>query len=146
MSINYYRQLAEGGIFNMPFLLHLQDIENETDLYLVNDSQDFTYDGTTYLASVFNYEPSEDDDSTLEIDVIENDSLIDMLEENTELSVESVSIFNGEEIEEIAPKSFSYGSATWDGETLTLKLYKDDRLEMTFPALIFNTYNSRGGS
>ena len=55
-------------------------------------------------------------------------------------------MFSGEEVEEIGLYKHKYGEGTWDGMKLELKLNKDDRGEMTFPALTFNSYNNRGNN
>lgn len=144
--MNFYRQLAEGGFFNLPFLLHIKDIANDTDLFLVNDNVSVTYENTTYAPCSFQLNAHSDEDSSLEIDLVENDSIINMLEENSVLSVESLAYFNGVEKMDFLPLVFSYGSASWSGEKLSLKLSKDDRMGMSFPALIFTTYNNRGNS
>ena len=55
--MNVYRQLAEGGGFNLPFLVHLSSPDNAMNIYLINDNQDMTYGGQVYSASNFTYSP-----------------------------------------------------------------------------------------
>ena len=38
-------------------------------------------------------------------------------------------------------KKNTFGSVSWDGKKATFNFEKDDRLDMTFPALIFNNDN-----
>lgn len=144
--MNIYRALAEGGGFNLPFLLHLYDPNETTHIYLINDNADFFYNGVTYSASSFTYSPNRDGDSSLSVEIVEHDEIIDLLENNYYLRVEVVGIFNGEEVETMGHFRHKYGDATWDGKKLDLKLEKDDRGEMSFPALTFNSYNNRGNS
>lgn len=144
--MNIARALAEGGGYNLPFLLHLYDPAKTTHIYLINDNEDYTYNGQTYLASNFTYSPNMEGDSTLNVELVEHDEIIDLLENNYFLRVEVIGIFNGEEVEEIGQFRHKYGEGTWDGAKLEMKLNKDDRGGMTFPALIFNSYNNRGNN
>ena len=144
--MNIYKELAEGGGYNLPYLLHLFDPEETTHIYLINDNADMAYNGQVYAASNFTYSPNRDGDSTLSVEIVEHDEIIDLLENNYYLRVEVIGIFNGEEVEEIGLYKHKYGEGTWDGMKLELKLNKDDRGGMTFPALIFNSYNNRGNN
>lgn len=144
--MNIYRQLAEGGGYNLPFLVHLSSPDNTTHIYLINDNQDMTHNGHLYAASNFTYSPNKTGDSTLSIEIVEHDEIIDLLEENEYFNVEVIGIFNGEKVEAIGQYKHKYGEATWNGSKLEMKLNKDDRGGMTFPALIFNSYNNRGNN
>lgn len=144
--MNVYRQLAEGGGFNLPFLVHLSSPDNATHIYLINDNQDMTYNGHTYSASNFTYSPNTSGDSTLNIELVEHDDIIDILEENEYFNIEVIGVFNGDEVEAIGQYKHKYGEGTWNGAKLEMKLNKDDRGGMTFPALIFNSYNNRGNN
>ncbi|MGP1474154.1 MAG: hypothetical protein ACTTJ1_01970 [Treponema sp.] len=144
--MNVYKQLSEGGAYNLPYLLHIFDGENKTHIYLINDNNPMKYKGKIYQSAAFNYVPSSEGDGTLSIGIHTHESLIDLLEENNYLKVEVVGIFNGEAVQEIGQYKHKYGSASWDGVKLELRMDKDDRGNMTFPALIFNAYNNRGNS
>ena len=144
--MNAYRLLAEGGGYNLPFLVHISTPDNATHIYLINDNQDFTYGGHVYSASNFTFTPNNSGDSTLNIEIVEHDEIIDILEENERFNTEIIGVLNGEEVEEIGQYKYKYGEGTWDGMKLDIKLNKDDRGGMTFPALIFNSYNNRGNN
>ena len=144
--MNIYRQLAEGGGFNLPFLVHLSSPDNATHIYLINDNQDITYNGQTYSASNFTYSPNNTGDSSFSVELVQHDEIIELLEDCEYFKVEVIGIFNGEEVEEIGQYRHKYGEATWSGAKLEMKLNKDDRGGMTFPALIFNSYNNRGNN
>lgn len=144
--MNIYKQLAEGGGYNLPFLVHLSSPDGVVNIYLINDNTDLEYDGVTYSASNFTYSPNMEGESTLNVELVEHDEIIDLLENNYFLRVEVIGIFNGEEVEEIGQFQHKYGEGTWDGAKLEMKLNKDDRGRMTFPALIFNSYNNRGNN
>ena len=144
--MNILRALAEGGGYNLPFLLHLYDPAETTHIYLINDNADYEYNGVTYLSSNFTYNPNRDGDTKLSIELVEHDEIIDLLESNYTFNVEAIGIFNGEEVEEIGQYFHKYGEGTWSGAKLEIKLNKDDRGEMTFPALTLNSDNNRGGN
>ena len=144
--MNIYRQLAEGGGYNLPFLVHLSSPDNATHIYLINDNQDMTYNGHTYSASNFTYSPNTSGDSSLNVELVQHDEIIELLEDYEYFKVEVIGIFNGEEVEEIGQYRHKYSEGTWDGAKLEMKLNKDDRGNMTFPALIFNSYNNRGNN
>ena len=131
---------------NLPFLVHLSSPDNATHIYLINDNQDMTYNGHTYSASNFTYSPNTSGDSTLNVELVQHDEIIELLEDCEYFKVEVIGIFNGEEVEEIGQYRHKYGEGTWDGAKLEMKLNKDDRGGMTFPALIFNSYNNRGNN
>ena len=105
-----------------------------------------TYNGHTYSASNFTYSPNTSGDSSLNVELVQHDEIIELLEDCEYFKVEVIGIFNGEEVEEIGQYRHKYGEGTWDGSKLEMKLNKDDRGGMTFPALIFNSYNNRGNN
>lgn len=144
--MNVYKELSEGGGFSLPFLLHLFNPAETVHIYLINDIKDFEYGGNTYAASNFTYSPNREGDSSLSCEIVEHDEIIDLLEDNYYLRVEVIGVFNGEEVEEIGQYKHRFGEGTWDGMKLDLKLTKDDRGEMSFPALTFNSYNNRGNN
>lgn len=144
--MNVYKYLANGGGFNLPYLLHVYDPDEKVSLYLINDNKDFCYEGHTYSASNFTYTPNTEGDSSLSIEIVKQDKIIDLLEDNYYLNVEVIGIFNGEEVEPIGQFKHKYGEGTWDGKKLEMKLNKDDRGDMSFPALTFNSYNNRGNN
>lgn len=144
--MNIYKQLVEGGAYNLPYLLHIFDANDRTHIYLINDNKPMEYRGKIYESASFNYTPSSEGDGTLAIGIHAHESLIALVEENHYLRVEVIGIFNGEAVQEIGQYKHKYGNATWNGVKLELRMNKDDRGNMTFPALIFNAYNNRGNS
>ncbi|MGP1415420.1 MAG: hypothetical protein ACTTJ6_05760 [Treponema sp.] len=144
--MNVYKQLAEGGGYNLPFLVHLSAPDDTLHIFLINDNQGMVYKGHIYSASNFTYRPNTSGDSSLTVELVEHNSIIDMLEDNYYFKVEVIGILNGEDVEPLGVFKHKYGEATWDGMKLQMKLNKDDRGDMTFPALIFNSYNNRGNN
>ena len=144
--MNIYRQLAEGGGYNLPYLVHLYSPDGATHIYLINDNQDMTYGGQVYSASNFTYTPNRSGESSFSVEIVEHDEIIDLLEENNQLNFEIVGVFNDGDVYEMGAYKHRYGSMEWDGMKAEMKLKKDDRGGMTFPALIFNSYNNRGNA
>jgi len=142
-----FRKLAEGGPYSLPYLLRLHD-ESGTDIYLINDTKPCTWNGHTYLAGTFTYSPQDDGDSTLEVETVDAGSTIINLFENNytfTADITGVLLENGT-VQEIKAYHHRYGTATWSGGKAKITFEKDDRLGMTFPALIWTTYNNRGNS
>lgn len=137
-----YKELTEGGLFTLPFLLHIYDVT--TDIYLINDNTNLTYNGHIYKAASFIYSPSVNGDATLETSVHDNAELLNIVGRSRRFNCDLVGVFKGGEIVPIGTYKHQYGEAAWDGDKFQIKLNADDRLEMTFPALIFNSYNNRG--
>ena len=144
--MNIYQLLAEGGGFNLPYLVHIESDDKKIELNLMNDNEDLEYKGVVYKASNFTYTPNTEGESTFNIELVESNVLINLLEGYIKFRVDVIGIFNGEEVEETGKFCHRYGSATWTGESLEMRLAKDDRGDMTFPALIFNSYNNRGNN
>ena len=141
--MNIYRKLAEGGGYSLPYLLHIYDTLN--DIYVINDVKPLEYNGKTYAASSFEYTPDINGAASLDITVIDN-KIINILEDNYNFNVEAVGVLYEGAVTPIEQYKHQYGEGSWDGATLKLKLEADDRLDMTFPALIFNSYNNRGNA
>ena len=137
-----FKELTEGGLFNLPFLLHIYD-EN-THLYLVNDNADLTYSGHTFAAASFDYTPSTNGDATLACDIFDKPELLNYINKNRVFNCDLVGVYNGGEVVPLETYKHKYGDATWDGVKFEIKLDGDDRGNMTFPALIYNSYNNRG--
>lgn len=139
-----YKELTEGGLFTMPFLLHIYD--ESANIYLINDNVNLLHDGHTYRAGSFYYNPAANGDATLEASIFDNVNLLNIIERTRRFNCELIGVYKGGEIVQLAAYKHQYGDATWDGERFQIKLNADDRGSMTFPALIFNSYNNRGGN
>ena len=97
--MNVYKQLSEGGAYNLPYLLHIFDGKEQTHIYLINDNKPMTYKGKRYESASFSYMPSSEGDGTLTIGIHTHESLIDLVETNNYLKVEVIGIFNGEAVQ-----------------------------------------------
>lgn len=137
-----FKELTEGGLFNLPFLLHIYDDDN--NFYLINDNENLTYSGHVFNAASFDYKPSTEGDATLECTIFDKPELLAYIERNRQFNCNLIGVYRGGEIVELETYRHNYGEATWDGLQFQIKLNGDDRGEMTFPALIYNSYNNRG--
>ena len=137
-----YKDLTEGGLYTLPFLLHIFD--RLTDVYLINDNADITVSGITYHAASFGYTPNASGDATLEISLPDNVEIQNISERSRKFNCDLVGVYRGNEVVAIGTYKHQYGDATWDGSKFQIKLNADDRGNMTFPALIYNGYNNRG--
>lgn len=146
-----FNTLSKSGGYSVPYLIKLHNSDNSVEYYFVNDNNSLVYNGHTYVASTFEYTPNAptqgaDGGGRLEIQVVDN-LIIEALETYSTLYLEAVGVLleNGS-VEEIRTHSHKYGEAVWQERTLTYTFEADDRMSMTFPALIFSTYNNRGNA
>ena len=137
-----YKELTEGGLYTLPFLLHIYD--NTIDIYLINDNTDLMYNNKVYKAASFDYNPATNGDAALEIGLFDNAELQNIIERARRFNCDLIGVYKGGQIVQLSTYRHQYGEATWDGDRFQIKLNADDRGEMTFPALIYNSYNNRG--
>lgn len=133
----------------MPWLITLSDFSDETVMRFVNNTVSVSFNGFIYSAAAFEYTPNAEQlgfsgGGKLNIAVTDNE-IIDLIESKTriKLSVVGCLLSNGA-VSEIKTFSSSYGSVSWNAKKASFIFDRDDRLDMTFPALIFSNYNARG--
>lgn len=137
-----FKELTEGGLFNLPFLLHIYD--DSTNLYIINDNENLIYNGHTYKAASFDYTPNTNGDASLACDIFDKPELLNYINRNRRFNCDLIGVYRGGEIVQLETYRHQYGDATYDGVKFEIKLNGDDRGNMTFPALIYNNYNNRG--
>lgn len=137
-----FKELTEGGLFNLPFLLHIYD--DSTHIYLINDNVSLTHSGHVFAATSFDYTPSTDGNATLICDIFDKPELLNYITRNRSFNCDLIGVYRGGEVVPLETYRHHYGEATWDGIKFEIKLNGDDRGNMTFPALIYNSYNNRG--
>ena len=144
--MNIWKKLSTGGGYSLPYLVKIAAPDGSGEICVINDSIALEWGGKTWQPSNFEYTPADTGEGSFSIEIAETDGIIDLLEGYYELNIEVAGILNGDEVVEIASWKHKHGTATWDGKELEITLDQDDRLEMTFPALIFNSYNNRGNT
>lgn len=151
MNTNFERMCRRTGAYSFPWLIRLYKPDESVELFFINDTQGRMYSGDTYVASTFDYIPNTeetgfDGGGSLSITVTDN-TIIDMIEENASLRLEVVGVvLEGSTVTEVKSYAHQYGSVSWNGKTAKFTFDKDDRLDMTFPALVFSHYNNRGNA
>lgn len=142
-----WHTLQHSGPYSLPFLLEVQDTQKNTCLYLVNDTQDCVYNGNTYKASSFDYTPQAQGKATLTIDLVKQDTLIDLIRNSQSIQAKITGVLCQDgSVTPIKHYVHTSGTVSWDATKATITFSGDDRFGMTFPALIFNSYNNRGNT
>lgn len=140
-----------NGAYSLHWLIKLSDPDNTLVMRFVNNITDVEYDEETYTAGSFAYTPNNaesgyDGGGSLEISYIGN-SVIDLAESYRLIKLEVIAVMD--ERGEITPYhryQHTYGTLNAKGGKAKFTFSKDDRLEMTFPALIWNAANNKGNS
>ena len=152
MKDMFPRLIAQCGAYALPFLVHLYDAGGNINIYAVNNTQDVAFKGNTYKAASFAYTPNEavlgmDGGGKLEIAVAESTLLVDLVEtySNIYLDVTGVMATDGY-VYELRAYKHRHGSINGNRTSITFTFEADDRLQMTFPALIWNNQNNRGNA
>ena len=154
MPANFEKMCRRTGSYSLPWLIRLYDKAETESLYFINDTQDRIYETVTYKKSSFSFIPGSDASGfngggSLEIAVSEMDfdqnKIIDMIETYRVICLQVIGcLLQDGTISEVKTFNNSYGSVEWDGKRAKFSFDRDDRLDMTFPALIFSHYNNRG--
>ena len=122
-----FRELTEGGLFNLPFLLHIYD--DDTHLYLINDNVNLTYAGHVFAAASFEYSPGYNGDATLSCSLFDKPELLNYINKNRRFNCDLVGVYNGGETVVLETYRHNYGEATWDGLQFEIRLSR--RLSIT---------------
>lgn len=134
--MNVYKNLVFGGGFALPVLAHFSS--GNTNIYLVNDNIDRTFEGNTYIASNFTYSTQSDGGATLNVELVHaGNMLINLFENTRNFNVEFTGIMaKTGEVEKIEKQKFKFAKAKWTGKSAEITFDKDDRLDMTFPVMV----------
>ena len=147
-----FNALQTGGAFSLPYLIKMYH-PNYGALYFVNNNEDVTYNGNTFLASAFKYTPPQTvggvlRNGTLEITAIDN-NVIDIIDKSDELfQITAIGVLNDDgTVTAMKMYKHQYGSATTNEEMkVVISFTNDDRLEMVFPPYVFDSDNNRGNA
>ena len=139
-----FKQLTESGLYTLPFLVHIFD--DSEHIYLINDNVSLSYGGNLYAAASFEYSPNPNGDASFECSIFDRPALMNYILRNRKFQCEIVGAYLNNEVVTLGTYKHEYGEAEWDGVKFKIRLKADERGQMTFPALIYNSYNNRGAS
>src|SRR5678815_971377 len=141
-SMSLEKLLQKNGAYSLPFLVKISNHGDTESIRIVNDVNDVVYQEQTYTASTFEFTPNSDvlgldGGGRLSITVVDN-NLIELIESNYNLKIEVLGILLDNEVTPLENIRSLYGTVTWDGLTAEFDFGPDDRMNMTFPALILS--------
>lgn len=147
-----YNALDKGGVYSLPFLVQFKEAGMET-IYLVNNNENVTYLGNTYIASAFKYTPPKlkggvIQGGSLECSTKEN-ALASFIDATTHtMSVNVVGIITEDgNVSPMALYKHQYGNVTIDnGFKLNFSFTNDDRFSLVFPPVVFDNENNPGNA
>lgn len=150
MNVNFAKLCQRTGDYKLAWLITLSDPDDTTILRVVNNNEDVTYGGHTYSASTFNYLPGEaihgmDGGGTLDIVVTDN-AVIDIIEAYRSVKLEVVGVLVDSTVSEVQGFSHAWGSVSWDGKKASFTFEKEEKLSMTFPAILLDPSVNRGNA
>lgn len=138
--------------FSLPHLIYLYDDEKTMELRFVNKTDSrVVHGGYIYQPCEFNYKANIsaygfDGGGKLEI-TTKGNQVIDLVENFESIHLEVIGVMNEQgEITELEKHKHHFGNVTVNRRTVTFTFEKDDRLEMTFPTLIWSVHNNKGNS
>jgi len=149
VNANFEKMCRRTGGYSLPWLIRIYDDDNTVNLYFINDTVGRVYGGNTYVATTFSYQPNSevngfDGGGSLDITVTDN-ALITMIESYRSIRLDVIGALQADgDITPVKTFMCHYGNVSWNGKKATFNFDQDDRLDMTFPALVFNSYNCRG--
>jgi hypothetical protein len=150
VNVNFAKLCRRTGGYKLAWLITISDPDDTTIVRVVNNNADIAFGGNTYLASTFNYSPGEmihgiDGGGTLDIVVTDN-TVIDMIETYRSVKLDVVGALVDGVVSELQGFTHTWGSATWDGKKASFAFEKDEKLTMTFPAVIMDASINRGNA
>lgn len=152
MNSAFKTMSRRNGGYSLPYLIKIYDPTETLVMFFINDTQDKTYNGQTYIASTFKYTPNASEygltgGGSLEI-AVKDTQVIDLIESYKEIKLDVIGILNKADgnVNELRTYKHHYCDVSCNRTTATFTFTKDDRLNMTFPALIWNAANNRGNA
>lgn len=152
MNANFEKMCRRTGGYSLPWLITLSN--GTSTLYYINDTANLTHGGHEYVASTFTYIPSPDENGlsgggTLEIAAADAGTagIIALIQSATALTFEVIGVLLDDgTVSEIKTFAHSYGTVRMNGRKASFSFERDDRLGMSFPAIVFSHYNNRGNA
>ena len=142
----------KNGRFTNPFLIYLYDDNKDFEMRFINDNENLRYDSKTWVAGTFRFRPNASilgfsGGGTLEIATQDN-SAIELVDAKQKINLEVIEIikYNGTVAELNPLQILKYGTVSAERGKLNFRYDADDRLNMTFPSLVWGNQNNRGNS
>lgn len=142
---------SRNGSYSLPYLVYLHDEDKNIEMRFVNDVNDIEYEGHVFKAGSFDYVPNPtvsgfDGGGKLTITVKKN-LVIDLVETSKKIILEAVGVISRKgNVSELKSYVHKYGTVKVNRFQAVFSFAKDDRLDMTFPALLWNRDNNAGNA
>ena len=157
MNANFMRYCMRNGAYALNWLIKITGKtkgNTDVEIFYVNNNEDVIYNAQTYKATAFDFTPNKcvqgfDGGGKLEITARDSggkiNDILQTVNTSQNVSLEVIGVFNQNgEVTETKSFAMNYGSISISRDKISFTFEKDDRLQMTFPALIFSHYNNRG--
>lgn len=150
-SAQIFKLLFEGGNYSRPYLIKFSHPEAGT-LRFVNDNESVTFADETYIPANFKYIPpnSKGEGGNLEITTINNENLFAFVENadyRYQMSVIGVINRLTGLIDKLKLYRHFYGTVSMGEDwNLNFSLGRDDRLDMNFTVLTYDTNLNPGNA
>lgn len=153
MNANFEKLIMRNGSYSLPYLIYIKGSSSKGDieLYFVNNNEDVVFEGKTYKASAFKYSPSKSEygftgGGSLSLSCAE-ERILELVESSSSLELIVKAVIDDENnINELKTFTHSFGRASVKKEQIDFSFDADDRLQMTFPTLVWSAQNNRGNS
>lgn len=151
MDSNFKTLTQKHGAYSIHYLIHLYSNDESISMYFCDDNRDIQHAGNIYKSATMKYEPSTIENGLsgggkLDIEVAEN-LVIDLNEKNIVVNLEAVEvIIEKGTVKPLRTYRHKYGTLSGDKMKASYLFKRDERMEMTFPTLIFSNQNNRGNA
>lgn len=155
MSDLFRKLIQRTGDYSLPFLINLYNKEKSIDLFFINDVKKKIYNGKEYIPATFKYTPNNsihglDGGGKLSIEIDDRNRevfITNLIDTNSTIYLDVIGAMNSRgDISEIRIFNHHFCSVNVTKDKAEFTFEKDDRLQMTFPALVWNRLNNRGNS
>lgn len=144
-----FSALFNGGAYALPYLIKFT-ADGQEPVYLVNNNENVTYNGSTYKASAFEYVPPDNQGNggSLKVSAVENNLVAFVENADSTFKIEVTGVMtSGGEVQRLKQYVHSFGNVSYsENMELQFSLKNDDRLSMAFPPYKFDSDNNRGNT
>lgn len=144
-----YNLLFSGGNISRHYLIELSH-PSAGNIRLVNNNEEITYLGKTYKVSSFDYTPPDKKGTgaSLNITTVDNDLFTFIENADHRYNLKVIGVLNSDgSITPLKVYRHLYGSLSMgDNRELNFTPGTDDRLDMKFNVLIYDTISNKGNA